>query len=529
MDLSNFDGTEIIERVKAFCGYPRVIDPEFVRHTSTHRHVEKLKGQLGLWDPQENRVFINLPEVSQRLGLDNAEAVCAYQLLHYALAPYDIKTAFTLTAEAKLGMEEGGKRSATASFEDAVAVQRLFCDVVCVTYAAKNGMLNQMISLYKAMDRKLDGARTDVWNFLLCSLDAMWEGEYIVDWEVDGSIRSDGEDFALKMLEKPFCASAWLSAIRIFAAYLEKYSESPQQMDDSRLMDNGIDDLRERDPEEALRNISQNMGMQDFKELVGGLLGGSEEEALVWFYRDLARDYEVILSPIKSEAGEEIPDYPKSWGVGDPFFKLDIPYTLFTSGRLVPALTTKQWQKSQMDVIRKRDTPPDVIIILDGSGSMTNPSEETSNAVLSGFVMARSAANQGAKVGLIVYSCESNIIAVDPTWNVRAVENAMVKYFGGGTVFPVRPFNRISCLEMHRPKHFCLISDTEITNIMQASHYMKNALLVNPENTGSIFLINQEKNPNAEILKEAGCEVYPISKGEDILGIVAGKAEEIYA
>ncbi|MFW6113839.1 MAG: hypothetical protein ACOC78_02840, partial [Actinomycetota bacterium] len=341
-------------------------------------------------------------------------------------------------------------------------------------------------------------------------------------------VREDARGLALRFLERPFAASGWEEKVRMLAGYLQKYYEEPAEIDDTRMMEHGIDEMRSRSAEQMLRSMAMDMGMQDFKELVGGLGGGTETQALVWYYRDLSRRYEVHFRPVRSEAGEEVPHAPRCWGMGDPFERLDLPYTLYTSGKAVPTLTTKQWHKERLDVVTRRRTPPDVVIILDASGSMTNPTSEVANAVLAGFVMARSAGNLGAKVGLVVYSDQQRSLVLDPVWDIGRVEEGLVTYYGGGTVFPVREFRRLASLEPHRPKHFCLISDAEITNIVEASVHLGEALQTHPENSGSVFLIDQSYNEKAEVIRDVGYDVFPVSRGEDLVRIVAGKARELY-
>ncbi len=529
MRIQGVDLEEVLERARAFCGYPRIMEPEFVLNPAGHPHAARLNGEFGIWEPSENRVYINVPEVMERLGIQNLEAVVVYQLLHYALAPFDMRTSLRLTASAKLALEEVKDRGRAVTYQEALSIQRLFCDMVDVTYAARHGMREQMISLYHAMDRAHGWKQSKMWKFLLCCFEELWDCENALVGKVPREMREDAGRLASRLLDRPFAAAAWEEKVRFLVGYLHKYYDDPQEMDDSRLMDHGIDEMRSRSPEEALRSLAMEMGMQDFKELVGGIGAGTETQALVWYYRDLSRRYEVRFRPVKSEAGEEIPHAPLAWGMADPFERLDLPYTLYTCGKAIPTLTTKQWEKMPMEVVVRRKTPPDVIIILDASGSMTNPTSEVANAVLAGFVMARSAGNLGAKVGLVVYSDQQRSLVVEPVWDVRRVEEGLVTYYGGGTVFPVQEFRYLAGLEPHRPKHFCLISDAEITNVAEASYHLGEALQLNPENSGSLFLIDQPYSEKAEILRQAGYDIFPVSRGEDLVRIVAGKAQELYA
>ena len=528
MHWSDVDLEALLERARAFCSYPRIMDPEFVIDPAGHAHADKLNEEFGIWEPTENRVYINVPEVYEKLGLENLEAVVVYQLLHYALAPFDVRTALRVTASAKLALEEVKEKGRKITFDEALSVQRLFCDMVDVTYAARNGMKEEMIYLYRALDNAKGLRSSSMWKFLLCCYEELWDCPGTLVPKIPQEIREDARQLAVRILDRPFAASGWEEKVRLLVGYLHKYYEDPQEMDDSRIMEHGIDEMRSRDAEQMLRSLAMDMGMQDFKELVGGLGAGSETQALVWYYRDLSRRYEVRFRPVRSEAGEEVPHAPRAWGMGDPFEKLDLPYTLYTSGKAVPTLTTKQWRKERLDVVVRRKTPPDVIIILDASGSMTNPTAEVANAVLAGFVMARSAGNLGAKVGLVVYSDQQRSLVLDPIWDIAKIEKGLVTYYGGGTVFPVKEFCRLASIEPHRPKHFCLISDTEITNIVEASHYLGEALQVHEENSGSVFLIDQAYSEKAEVIRSAGYDVFPVSRGQDLVRIVAGKAEELY-
>jgi hypothetical protein len=527
--IQGVDLDEILERARAFCSYPRIMDPEFVINPAAHALAAKLNEEFGIWEPSENRVYINVPEVMEKLGMQNMEAVVAYQLLHYALAPFDMRTSLRLTASAKLALEEVKDRGRTVTFQEAISIQRLFCDMINVTYAARSGMREQMIGLYHALDRSKGQKQSKMWKFLLCCFEELWEAPDTLVGKVPREMREDARRLAARVLDRPFAAAGWEEKVRFLVGYLHRYYEDPADMDDSRIMDHGIDDLRARSAEEALRSMAMEMGMQDFKELVGGIGAGSETQALVWYYRDLSRRYEVRFQPVRSEAGEEVPNAPLAWGMADPFERLDLPYTLYTCGKAVPTLTTKQWEKVQMEVVSRRKTPPDVIIILDASGSMTNPTSEVANAVLAGFVMARSAGNLGAKVGLVVYSDQQRSMMVKPVWDLRRVEEGLVTYYGGGTVFPVQEFRHLASLETHRPKHFCLISDTEITNIAEASYHLGEALLMHPENSGSVFLIDQAWSEKAESIRQAGYDIFPVSRGQDLVRIVAGKAHDLYA
>ena len=75
MRIQGVDLDEVLERARAFCGYPRIMEPEFVLNPAGHPHAAKLNDEFGIWEPSENRVYINVPEVMENLGIQNLEAV----------------------------------------------------------------------------------------------------------------------------------------------------------------------------------------------------------------------------------------------------------------------------------------------------------------------------------------------------------------------------------------------------------------------------------------------------------------------
>jgi hypothetical protein len=403
----------MLARARAFCGHPRIFDPELVTNPLNHPHQQELLGSYGFFSPEDNRVYINVAEVLVKLGSENLEAVLTYQMLHYALAPFDVRTALRLTLAAKLALEEAGGRE--RGYVEAREVQSLFCDVVCVTYAATQGLREQMVGLYRAV-RRARGPREDLLlRALLCLLEELWGCRGELAGMVEPELRDEARALALRLLDRPFAAAGWDAKVRLFARFVLEHCESPEEAAGARIMDHGIDESGSRGARRMLRTLAAEMGVEDFKELACGLGEGDEREALAWYYRDLARRYEVRFRPAGESGEEEVPYAPRAWGLGDPFHRLDLPYTLYTAGMAVPTLTTKQWEKAELPAVRRRPTPPDVLVILDASSSMTDPTRRLSHAVLAAFVMARSAVNLGARVGLIVYSDQRRNLTADYT------------------------------------------------------------------------------------------------------------------
>ncbi|MBM3199469.1 VWA domain-containing protein [Candidatus Woesearchaeota archaeon] len=296
----------------------------------------------------------------------------------------------------------------------------------------------------------------------------------------------------------------------------------------------------EKEIEEKVKGLANKLGkdnkniIQEYKELmVGSGILDSEEKANKWLYRDLAENYSVKFRPMHTVAGKAHPFTPKRWNPSDPPQSLDLQYTLQTAGRAVPGVTTSKWRYRETFGFKEGDRPPDLYIILDSSGSMTNPNQSIAPAVLAAMAAAHSAKNVGVKVAVKNFSGEDqstkgrDTTTLDETEDIDAIDEVILTYKGGGTVLPQEDM-----LEWVKnpsePKQFLLITDTGFHNFDSAFPYLKAVMDLNEKNRGAIFCIGSGYKDYVKKLEDIGCEVFYVNSQDDLFDLVIGKAKEVY-
>jgi hypothetical protein len=179
-----------------------------------------------------------------------------------------------------------------------------------------------------------------------------------------------------------------------------------------------------------------------------------------FLYESLACRYNILLtkSPLESTDGR-YPTRHEKFEVGDNINDLD-PFNSY-GGKVLPGLSNK-WIKESVKYHGKKEKTPDLMIILDDSGSMPNPTIKISNAVLSSFVIATEYLNNHAKVGVARFSDRTTIS--DGFSNDRyAVLDELLKFKNGGDTFV--DLRKISTLAAKNNVHdYILITDGAIKN-----------------------------------------------------------------
>jgi hypothetical protein len=294
----------------------------------------------------------------------------------------------------------------------------------------------------------------------------------------------------------------------------------------------------EKDVEEKIKGLANRLGkdnrniLQEYKELtVGSGIADSEETANKWLYRDLANNYTVKFRPMHTVAGKAHPFTPKRWNPSDSPQTLDMGYTIQTSGRAIPGVTTSKWKYKETYGFKEGDKPPDLYLILDSSGSMTNPNQQIAPAVLGAMAAAHSAKNVGVKVAVKNFSGEDqgrrDTDTLDETEDIDEIDDALLVYKGGGTVLPQEDL-----LEWVKrpedPKQFLLITDTGFHNFDAAFPHMKSMMEMNDKNRGAIFCIGSGYRDYVKQLETTGWEVFYVNSQDDLFDLVIGKAKEVY-
>ncbi|MGY5873088.1 MAG: VWA domain-containing protein [Candidatus Thorarchaeota archaeon] len=274
----------------------------------------------------------------------------------------------------------------------------------------------------------------------------------------------------------------------------------------------------------------------DIEDLQGVYLTagiGSERAAWTRFwYRAKARG--VIRFEVDTEKMTgSVPLAPEVWRLGDPLEELDIVQSLQAFPVLIPNRSTRKWQHYETTGAEISKSPPDMLIVIDSSGSMTwsmrtrSISGSYHTALVSAFAAMDFAFRRGCRVAAINFSdgtrtCDWSKERID-------VERVLLQYQGGGTVAPVKKIIE-ACERAESDVIALIITDAEVSNWKQMVKGVEK--LSKRGHKLFLFHIGAGKSSRTtkihQALSKAGASVYPIKSVKDLPGLVVREVRSVY-
>lgn len=458
-------------------------------------------------------------EMSQKLGTHEVlEGLLDHAVSHYVYCPWDFSTHMKLYAEAKKVLKDKQMaQKATDYFMDVVA------DTHCVARQE-----TPLPNIYKHVKRgKLDEA-----------IHALCQKIWGVDLGVEGHA-----DISRKLSRLPYLdRSRWRESIKRFAkvihALLEMEEQSGNLDDPGPMGSHDLDQYSSQEIERGLQDLAMEAGApSEFKEIVQdfedelmeaalqtdtgmGLGPGRSVDADILYYMKLAENY---LLPIRrtpmEKSGSLYPHHHIPWEVGKPYQDID-PWTSF--GKIMPGIT-QTWRRLEGDIFGDEEGIPDCIVVIDSSGSMTDPRQNISYAVLGAACACDAYLRNEAHVA--VYNFSDSYLGgqqiLPYSQNRRQIYRTICHYFGGGTKLLIE---NIEALQTDETPDIFMITDMQITNLeilIQYFNTCKNR--VTAVHIGDNTHVQTFRNSMA-LQKNIG--IYPVENKKDIPRIVLGKIRE---
>ena len=174
------------------------------------------------------------------------------------------------------------------------------------------------------------------------------------------------------------------------------------------------------------------------------------DKEVVVYYKELSKKYPLIVhkKPVKTEKTKKSFEETEKWRIGkEPL--LAMPHL---SGNLfLPGITRKVKIKSR-DIKSTDYDLPHLLIAIDSSGSMPNPSDKKSYAVLGAHCAARSYHAMDSAVGVVNFSGSSFYLPY--TRDLDEILGAVTAFQSGGTTVDVEMLKK-----MLRPEEFKIYED----------------------------------------------------------------------
>jgi len=218
------------------------------------------------------------------------------------------------------------------------------------------------------------------------------------------------------------------------------------------------------------------------------------KEIMRLWYRERAREIIRITIKERRKVVRQKIDYPDTWELGDSIEKLDVYMSSNISPIMIPGYTTKKWIKGESVPLRVIRYTPDVLIIIDSSGSMgklhgyRQPrisrgmkklmkklnityviGSKFDVALLTSFGILEYALDIGCDVAAINFS--DRPIVARFGMNKRLIEDVLMIHQNGGTYFPIKTIRRV--IGDRKNVLIIVISDAAIYNRKSAGEFLE--------------------------------------------------------
>jgi hypothetical protein len=376
-------------------------------------------------------------------------------------------------------------------------------------------------------------------------------------WGIDLGIPSSGrkgaghEDIVRRLARIPYLDRAkWPDSIKKFARYIkplfleeeEEQKTAGGQPESNPLGEHDLENYSCDEINQGLRDYAKkSMALPEFKEVVEdfseelkeagyGMEGGMGRgrgtplDADVLFYMKLAENYSLPLKKVPIEKkGSLHPHSHSPWELGSPIQDVDI-WTSF--GKIMPGIT-QIWKKKEGKGRGKIEGTPECLIAVDSSGSMVNPRNNLSYAVLGAACAADAYLRNDAKVAVYNFSDApmGGKDVLEYTHRREEIYRVLCKYFGGGTALDLDDLTPL--IQGRKNLDLFIITDMKITNLEALIGFFGQI-------QNRITAVHIGENPYASRFERAverrnNINIYTVKRKEDIPHIVLGKIKEYFS
>ncbi|MFW9968674.1 MAG: hypothetical protein ACFFDF_00640 [Candidatus Odinarchaeota archaeon] len=549
IELANIAWTKALKEFY----FPPLNDPNYV---FDYTHSE------GFYIDPEHRWQITMNLANTPLFRDEQEyidyfhSILLHEISHYQIIPYDGLTHAKLLRAAMSQVNQNYAPIVVNIFADLIIDTKLhqrYADLIEW----------EMKETYKHITSK--GAISDFSKFLFRTYEKMWKKDAITDEKLK-EMDSLAENVAKIILKNFEDESTWEKKVSQVARSLKtliqetftligtggiigknkEKRKSPKGVfieipkDVLELMDNplenkNIDKLKERNADDLRQKseeFAKNIPYSEFggpARQAGILIDGN---ALATWYRALAKNL-IEIKIYEEKRGGQLPIFPEVWRIGDRIEELDVVQTLLNSPVIIPNITTRKWtyKEGSGHLIEKQI--PDLLVVLDSSGSMnwnyTSRSMKGKGpyhtALVAAFASLHYAAKKGAKFSVINFSNRADICQW--TSDYEKAENTLLRYQGGGTYLPIKEIAN-QCEKAEKEALIFIITDFGIHNWSKAKKIMIDLAQKGHKLIG--FFIGSTKLPKEKfnnLLNKV--KFYTIGNPKDLINLVIKEVHNYYS
>jgi uncharacterized protein with von Willebrand factor type A (vWA) domain len=168
---------------------------------------------------------------------------------------------------------------------------------------------------------------------------------------------------------------------------------------------------------------------------------------------------------------------------------------------------------------QKSKITPDLILMIDSSGSMTNPAEAKSNAVLGAFCAAKEYLKKESRIGVVNFS--SQTYAYGFSRDYAKIASNLVHYQDGGTELDGEAIDKLVS-STKKEADIILITDGGIYNLDSVMNNLNDKS--NTNRISILYIDGSSRSRSAQKMQhlsdKSKIAFYTIRKEEDIPGVI---------
>jgi hypothetical protein len=522
-------------------------------------------------------VHLNVAGVPPYMDANEAEpylrSVCHHEIQHYLLCPYDGVTNGLMFAGARKKVNDATAMFVCNLFADLVVDSKLLKRFPTLTHERVNA------SIYESALRVHEPS--PLWNLIAATYRAMWGFPLPSKARVDDITFEVAKEIVKVARKSIDNESKWPKACekiaKIIADWMPEDEEeqlpgmggfegkeaaggdglgeegegtilvpldvdavmgSPIEVRNGdkarKCLDGGSVEDSDAEMERIAVEVEQRNG--NLEDLEGVYLtagvGCPRKEWIRFWYRAKAHGT-LRIEVVKQKYEGSAPLTPEVWRLGDPIEDLDIVQSLQAFPVLIPNKSTRKWMKVDSMGTERSKSLPDMLIVIDSSGSMTwgmrskTVSGSYHTALVSAFSAMEVALRKGSRIAVINFSdgCQTS------KWSTsrERAERVLLSYQGGGTVAPISKIMDV-CEAAESQVMVLMITDAEIANWNKFVDSIRD--LTSRGHNPFIFHIaagsRKHKTKVQRSLEDAGASVFPIKSVKDLPGLVIREVNGVY-
>ena len=218
----------------------------------------------------------------------------------------------------------------------------------------------------------------------------------------------------------------------------------------------------------SAKNYRQPFEYAELLKAAGAQL--EERELTARYYREMAVPH-LIPFPVKRlpQATDPLPEGLDVWDVDSPLEQVDWFATFLTSPVVIPGVTTRERFYGESPGCESQETPFDLYLGIDCSGSMGDPAHHLSYPILAGTIMALSALRAGSRVKVVLSGEPGRTISTEGfVREQKSILRTLVSYLGTGYAFGIHRLAETftSDKPRQRPVHVLIISDNDMFQML---------------------------------------------------------------